>query len=193
IGHAFSRAFAQYITAMVNDLRGDFAGMHENADRLLLLAEERELPFWKVAGTGVRGRALAGQGHHAEGIRLMSTALELARFASAGNVMPYFQRHIADAYREMGSFDDSLRVIADGVETCRKHDNRMGESELHRMHGEILAAQGSGAAEESLRTSLRIAREQGASIYVRRSAASLASYLRARGRADEAEQLVGAR
>lgn len=192
IEHDYSRAFAMYFAAIVADLSDDFTGLRDAAERLSRFAEERELPFWRVAGTALRGRSLAAEGRHAEGLTFMTAGRDLARAASAGSVVLYFVRNIADACLAVGATDDALRAVAEGLAECERHDYRTGESELHRLRGTILAADPATAelAEECHRRAVEMARAQGAVYYLRRAASALAAYLRQRGRVADAEQVL---
>lgn len=190
--HDYSRAFALYFTAIVADLSDDFAGLRDTADRLSVFAEERELPFWRVAGTALRGRALAAEGRHAEGLALMKTGRDLARAASAESVTLYFLRNIADAHFAMGATEDALRAVGEGLAACERQDYRTGESELHRIRGAILATNPATAGEAEMchRRALALSRAQGAVYYERRAARALATHLRDRGRDEEAARVL---
>jgi len=192
IEHDYSRAFAMYLTAIVCDLSDDAALLRDVAEGLIAFSAERELPFWQVAGTALRGRALAAQGRHEEGLTLMTAALDLARAASAGSALVYFARNVADAYLAIGARDDAMRAVTEGLAVCERQDYRIGESDLHRIRAEVLTADPASAdeAEESFRRAIAIARAQGAQYYLRRAGVALATHLRRRGREAEAEQVL---
>jgi tetratricopeptide (TPR) repeat protein len=192
IGHAFSHAPALYFASMVSDLRDDYASMLGYADRLVVLAGEHKFPFWQTGGMGMRGRALAGQGRHAEGLEAMLTALELSRAPSGGLGLADFLRNAAQGHLSTGDVERALAVVAEGLEICGRCAIRSSEAEFHRIRAEALARNPATSedAAGAFRRAMAVAREQGAMLYLRRAATSFAAYLRERGRDVEATHVL---
>jgi hypothetical protein len=78
------------------------------------------------------------------------------------------------------------------LEVTERNDHRTSEPELYFLRGELLAAASGmdAEAEASFRTALGAARKQGSVLFARRAADAFVAYLRERGRATEAEQVL---
>jgi DNA-binding NtrC family response regulator/predicted ATPase len=192
LGHAFTRGLALYFAALVSELRDDHAATLQGAERLITLARDHHFPFWMASGMVLRGRALAVQGHHAEGLTLMEEGLSILRATGAGVAGMSIIRNIAEGYRVVGAVDRAMAAVTEGLAAAERYDSRSGEPELHRIRAEILAADAatSGEAEAAFRLAVALARHQGSRLFARRAAAAFASYLRQRQRLTEAEHVL---
>ena len=87
-----------------------------------------------------------------------------------------------DAEEALDVIDEALRLTEQG--------ERWSEAELVRIKGNVLLANDKRAAEECFRHSLQIAREQGARSWELRTATNLAQLWCARGKRDDARELL---
>ena len=132
------------------------------------------------------------EGRYAEGLPLIQQGLDTWRATGATLSLAYYLGVIADTYRRGGDVEQGLPLIAEALVAARAGAEYISEPELHRIHGELLAAQparceeAGPAFERALALSVRL----GSSLFARRAAASLETYLRARGRPAEAQDLV---
>ena len=192
LGHAFTHACALHFASLIHELRGEFGTAGEYAEREIAIAREHRFPFWLAGGMHLRGRALAAQGHRDEGLRLMNEELASCRATGAHLAVPYLLCHIADAHLSAGNVPQGLAAVVEGLAVAEGNDQQTYLPELLRLRGELLACDPatSREAEVFFEHAVSLARQQRSRVLARRAAASLAEYLRARGRAGEAEQML---
>lgn len=98
---------------------------------------------------------------------------------------PYWLGAIAAGRRVAGRGDDARAMLDEAIVQMERHGERIHESELYRLRGDLIAEQ-PGAAERALpdlERALSVARAQGARLFEHRAAMSLHRVLTSLGRA----------
>jgi len=106
---------------------------------------------------------------------------------------PFYLTLLAEALALAGKIKEGLAALDDALATAAVSGARGWDAEIHRLHGELtsrLPYPDLAKAEESFRTALAIAREQGTRGYELRAATSLAQLWREQGRRGEARDLL---
>jgi adenylate cyclase len=165
------------------------------ARRLIDLAEERDLPAWRVAGTIFEGWARVQADESPLGLAQIREGLVAAK--STGTLMPIeplYRLVLTDACVKLGQIEDGLRVIDETVAAMEVMGLRVWLSELHRLKAQLVLMRtpsDDAEADASLRQALSIARQQQALAWELPAATSLAQLLAQHGRRDEARQTLG--
>ena len=106
---------------------------------------------------------------------------------------PLFLTLLAEALALAGKIEEGLAALDDALAQAAASGERGWDAEIHRLRGELtgrLPYPDPAKAEESFRTALAIAREQGTRGYELRAATSLARLWREQGRRAEAHDLL---
>ena len=107
--------------------------------------------------------------------------------------MPYFLTLLAEALALDGKIEEALAALDDALAKAAASGETVWNAEIHRLRGELtgrLPHPDPAKAEDSFRTALAIAREQGTRGYELRAASSLARLWREQGRRPEARELL---
>jgi predicted ATPase len=97
------------------------------------------------------------------------------------------------AYAQLGQFDDAWRSIDEAMRVVETTKERMWETEVHRVAGEIALKSpepDAVKAEAYFERALAVAREQQAKSWELRAAMSMARLWRDQGKRDEARDLL---
>jgi len=143
--------------------------------------------------TGLRGLAMAKEGHKEEGIAQIQEGLASYRATGAELYRPYFLCLLAEACMETGRFDDGLRALTEALNAADEHENRHYEAEIHRLKGAVLLKQDDSNAAEAqycFERAIEIARKQSAKSWELRATMSLARLLAKQGRREEARTML---
>jgi len=84
-----------------------------------------------------------------------------------------------------------LQSIANALRKVEHSQDRWWLAELHRISGELLPGEQSGAAEDAFQEALSVARAQGAKSWELRAAMSLSRLWQRSGKVKEAQELLG--
>ena len=106
---------------------------------------------------------------------------------------PLFLALLAEALALAGKIEEGLAALDDALAKAAVSGERGWGAEIHRLRGELtgrLPYPDPAKAEDSFRTALAIAREQGTRGYELRAATSLARLWREQGRRAEARDLL---
>jgi predicted ATPase len=119
----------------------------------------------------------------------------IAASEAAGNrlQMPLYLTLLAEALALAGRVEEALAALDDALAKAAVSGVRGWDAEIHRLCGELTARlpyPDPAKAEESFRTALAIAREQGTRGYELRAATSLVRLWRDQGRRTEARDLL---
>lgn len=172
--HIHSRAFLlcgiawNYIQLRDVDAAGCFA------QKLIDISVENHFAAFLPLGEITKGWATATSGRLAEGVALMKTGY--ARWhAIGGRVMAcFFPALLADLHVRAGSKDEAAEWVDAGFNAASTCEDRYYFSELHRVKGDILAAEGRTAeAFASYQEALVVARDQKATLLELRAATSM--------------------
>ena len=119
----------------------------------------------------------------------------MAAAEAAGNRSntPLYLALLAEALAFAGKIEEGLAALDDALAKAAISGVRGSNAEIHRLHGELtgrLPHPDPAKAEDSFRTALAIARQQGTRGYELRAATSLARLWREQGRREEARELL---
>jgi class 3 adenylate cyclase/predicted ATPase len=195
----FSLAFALYIASFLHKYRREPDAMFAYAEEGVALCKEQNFALWLGGATAQRGWALVELGQIEEGAREILRGMNAWLATGAEVAKPYFLALLADAELQMGRGADGLRRLDEGLAVVEELSDRFYEVELHRLKGELMLHQHSGAnrcnkveaeAEASYQRALQVARDQSAKSWELRAAMSLVRLLQKQNRGEEARAVL---
>jgi predicted ATPase len=193
LGHAHTLAHALYFAGMAAVFARDVATVCAYGNECVALASEHGFPLWAAYSRILQGWADAQKGEATTGIALIRDGMVAAE-ATGGRVgTPLFLTLLAEALALAGKIEEALATLGDALARAAASGERGWDAEIHRLRGELtgrLPYPDPAKAEDSFRTALAIAREQGTRGYELRAATSLARLWREQGRRTEAHDLL---
>ena len=189
--HPASFAYSRMGLCWIHTLRQDYEAAIRIGDENIRYCREINASYAELCTEYVYGAALAASGDVESGIDVLEKAYETAKLMETEAIIPMDHYALADAYRIAGKYEDARRVI----ETCffeiEGKNVRFAEAETHRVHGEIMLAEGDeDGSENAFRKSVDVARKEQARSWELRAAISYARLKREQGRSEEAKTLL---
>jgi predicted ATPase len=136
---------------------------------------------------------------HAQGGLLEQGIAEFRRglaewSAYYGMLRPYWRGYLAEALARAGRVEEGLQTLAEALEQAERTGEGFSLAELHRLKGELLLQRGApeGEAEACFRRAIAVARGQEAKSWELRATLSLARLWFAKGKREEAQQILSA-
>ncbi len=193
LGHAHTLAHALWFAGLAAVFARDVATVYAHGNDCVAVASEHGFAYWAAQGRILQGWADAQEGEATTGIARIRDGLA-AREASGSRVLtPFFLNLLAEALALAGKIEEGLAALDDALAQLAVSGARSWDAEIHRLRGELtgrLQHPDPAKAEDSFRTALAIAREQGTRGYELRAATSLARLWREQGRRSEARDLL---
>jgi tetratricopeptide (TPR) repeat protein len=188
-GHPFPKAAALMIGVYAAVVRRDPELLRERAAGAAALATKWGFGVLQSVATAPLGWAQAMEGDPGAGAALLRQGL--THWAETGTHVsrPVLLGLLAEVEELAGRPGEALRLLEDALAQIERSGERYFEAEVHRLKGESLLAVSPPRvveAQDAFRTSIAVARRQGAKLFERRAAASL-------GRLRAAEQAQSAR
>jgi predicted ATPase len=171
----------------------DVATVYACGNDGVAVASEHGFPLYAGAGRILQGWASARRGEATTGIARIRDGLATFEATGARVFRPLFLTLLAEALALAGKIDEGLAALDDALAQAAASGEHGWNAEIHRLRGELtlrLASPDPAKAEDSFRTALAIAREQGTRGYELRAAVSLARLRRDHGRHAEARDLL---
>ena len=193
IGHPTTLMFALYAAGFNHICCRDYAAAIAQVDELIALADERGAPYWKAAGTALRGWLFVLTGKASDAVLAITSGITSQRSTGAILYEPLYLMHLAMAYAELGQPDDARRCIDDAIEKVERSKEKWCEAEVHRIAGEITLkslAPDTEKAEKYFEHALSVARAQQAKSWELRAAMSMARLWRDQGKPQQARDLL---
>jgi transcriptional regulator with XRE-family HTH domain len=198
LSHPLSLAFATMWAGQLHWLRREDLDASVQAEVAIQLATEHEFsPVWACA-VCCRGIALARQEEVEEGIDQIQRASSAWRLMGSAPGSVYFLLGLAEAHGRAGQAAQGMALIAEGLAAASTNGDRVWESELHRLQGDLRLMQGDekgsspsaryANAEASFRQAIDVARRQGAKSFELRATLHLCRLWQAQGRYEEARR-----
>jgi len=152
-------------------MTGDLAAAERSVAMMIDLARHR-LPFWETVGLRLKGTLLIRRGEFAEGLDLLYTTGDRARYPDLLGVL-------AEGLAGLGRLTEALVAVERALSTADRSGERWYLSELLRIKGELLlqvagAQPAASAAEDCFHQAIELARQQGALFWELRGALSFA-------------------
>ena len=165
----------------------------ETAYSGFLTISERGFPHWAARGRILQGWADAQQGEATTGIARIRGGLAAAEAAGNRILTPFHLALLAEVLALAGKIEEGPAALDDALGKAAVSGERGWDAEIHRLRGELagrLSHPDPAKAEDSFRTALATAREQGTRGYELRAATSLARLWREQDRRAEARELL---
>jgi class 3 adenylate cyclase/predicted ATPase len=193
LGHAHTLAYALHQAGMVAVFARDVATVYAYSNDCIALASEHGFAQWAAVGRILRGWAAAQQGEATTGIGRIRDGLAAAETTGNRLNTPFYLTLLAETLALAGKIEEGLAALDDALAKVAVSGGKGWNAEIHRLRGELtgrLPYPDSAKAEDSFRTALAIAREQGTRGYELRAATSLARLWHEQGRRGEARDLL---
>ncbi len=177
LGLAHTLAHALWQAGMAAVFARDVATVYAHSNDCLALASEHGFAHWAAFGRVPQGWADAREGEATTGIARIRDGLAAAEATGTRVCTPFYLTLLAEALALAGKIEEGLAALDDALAKAAVSGARGWDAEIHRLCGELTARlpyPDPTKAEESFRTALAIAREQGTRGYELRAAASLA-------------------
>lgn len=175
VQHPFSLAFALGNGSVAMQLAGDIEACQNMAGREMQVAKKYDLPLQHGLGQFMFGLARARQGDIAAGLVMMEANYDTAIRHSFLGVYPHLC--MVEALRRAGRGKEAFALVTRTFNTLISPEVGIHVSELWRLRAELALADSAAnatLAEGWLRTAVRIASEQGATVYQARAESALA-------------------
>jgi predicted ATPase len=193
LGHAHTLSHAFCLAGKAAAFARDVAIVGARSNNCVALASEHGFAHWAAYGQILQGWADTQQGEAATGIALIREGLAAAEAAGSRLSKPFHLALLAEALALAGKIEEGLATLDEALADAAVSGEKGYNAEIHRLRGELtgrLPYPGPAKVEESFRTALAIAREQGTRGYELRAATSLARLWRDQGRRTEARELL---
>jgi predicted ATPase len=174
--HANSQAYVLYMAALGGTLSGDREAARAHAAAALKLSEEQGLPLWLGWSRVVLGWAAALDGDVVSGTAEMRSGLAAAGALGAGLLHTVYLGLLAELLCVAGRFDEAAAALDEADLLVASNNERIWESELQRIRGEVILGRGMPAAdaEAYFARAVEMARRRQTPVLEQRAAASLA-------------------
>jgi predicted ATPase len=193
LGHAHTLTNALWFAGVAAVFARDIATAYAHSSDCVALASEHRFLQWAATGRILLGWADAQKGEATTGIARIRDGLAAADATGTRVRAPLFLALLAEALALAGTIEEGLAALDDALATASGSGETGWNAEIHRLRGELtghLPNPDPAKAEDSFRTALAIAREQGTRGYELRAATSLARLWREQGRRGEARDLL---
>ncbi len=191
VGEPSTLAGVLTYTALACLLRRDLQDALRWTDEYIAISRERGDLWRHTWACVIRGRVLAELGQPRKALELVQrlTAQWWDRGSHAG--LPYCFCIIAEIHLMLGQVRQGLTIVSRALRLVRKTGERLCESELHRVRGELLLTWGlEREAKDEFFHAISIARDQGTLLFELRATVSLGRLLRDKGRPGPARRLL---
>ncbi len=171
---------------------GDLDRAAECIEHLIAHAEKYSLALYQAVGLALQGELLILRGDAGQGTGLLRSALMVLQADRHNILTTVFSRALAEGLAQTGQFEEARSVIEGAVALAQERGAAFDLADLLRANAEIvlLGPQPNPvAAEEMLRQSIEVARQQSAIAWELKAAAGLVELLARRGEADDAREL----
>jgi DNA-binding SARP family transcriptional activator/predicted ATPase len=169
IRNPFSLAIALSYGAMLQVFRGDGRAALEVGGEAVELCHRHGFTYYLAMANVLTGWASAAQGDLAGGLSQLRAGLDGMRRLNAELRLPYYFALLAETQGRTEASGQALASVSTGLAFSSKNGEEWAVPELHRVQGELLAAQGKpDLARASFQRGLEAAQRAGSLAFARR-------------------------
>jgi predicted ATPase len=167
--HPFSEAIALDYAAMLHVFRGESRAALERGREAVELCSRYGFAYYLAMANVLTGWAGAAEGDVAAGLAQLREGLDGMRRLGAEIRLPYYFTLLAETFGRAGQVGEALASLSTGFAFASKNGEEWAVAELHRVQGNLLAAEGKHeGARASFRRGLEAARRSGSLAFERR-------------------------
>ena len=172
IGHPFSQAIALDYAAMLDVFRGETRAALVRGREAVELCSRHGFSYYLAVAHVLAGWAQAAEGDVAGGLSQLLEGLEGMRRLEAEIRLPYYFALLAETFARAGQVGEALASLSTGFAFVSKNGEEWPAAELHRVQGDLLAADGKlDSSRISYQRGLEAARQSGSRAFERRLSA----------------------
>lgn len=164
IAQPYSLAFVHGMIAVLNAVRGEADRALGHAEQTVSLSKKAGFPFLLAVGLCIRGWSRAEQGKTSLTTNQMRRGIKAHSAIGAELGRPIFLFLLAQAYAHSGEIDEAWQALLEAFEYADKNGERLNETDLYHLKGELLAMRGADESEVAacFQAERDTARQQGA-------------------------------
>jgi DNA-binding SARP family transcriptional activator/predicted ATPase len=167
--HPFSQAIALTYDAMLHVFRGESCAALERGKEAVELCSRHGFAYYLAMANILTGWAVAAESDVDTGLAQLREGLEAMRGLAAEIRLPYYFALLAETFGRAGLVGEAMASLSTGFAFVSKNGEEWAAAELHRVQGDLLAAQGRPEpARASYRQGLEAARRSGSLAFERR-------------------------
>jgi DNA-binding SARP family transcriptional activator/predicted ATPase len=167
--HPFSQAIALDYAAMLHVFCGESRAALEDGREAVELCSRHGFAYYLAMANVLTGWAGAAEGDVATGLAQLREGLEGMRRLGAELRLPYYFTLLAETLGRAGLVGEALASLSTGFAFASKNGESWAVAELHRIQGNLLAAEGKHeAARVSFQRGVEAARRSGSVPFERR-------------------------
>jgi serine/threonine protein kinase/predicted ATPase len=169
INHPFSQAIALDYATMLHVFRGNSRAAVERGREAVELCSRHGFAYYLAMANVLTGWAEAAEGDVAPGLAQLREGLDGMRRLRAELRLPYYCMLQAETFGRAGLVGEALASLSTGFAFAGKNGEEWAVAELHRVQGDLLAAEGKReSARVSFRKGLEAARRSGSLAFERK-------------------------
>jgi DNA-binding SARP family transcriptional activator/predicted ATPase len=169
VHHPFGQAIALDYAAMLHVFRGESRAALEHGREAVAVCSRHGFAYYLAMANILTGWAAAAEGDVAGGLTQLREGLEGMRRLGAEIRLPYYLMLLAETLGRAGQVGEALASLSTGFAYASKNGEEWAVAELHRVQGDLLAAEGKPEpARASYRRGLEAARRSGSLAFERR-------------------------
>lgn len=189
MGGHFQKVLAGLAVGQLALVKGEYEKALEIGNDLMTFLEETGSKMGEDMVQTIQGAALTGQGEVSKGITKARNALFATTLVGVSAARPYGLASFLEACLAAGEVDEGIAAIRAELAGHEVTGQRVFESEIRRLHGELLLAKddkNSEEAEKEFSLAVEIARQQKARSLELRAVMSLVRLWERQGKAKQA-------
>ena len=189
----FSQTYVLLLVAMLYCQLRDGQTASEYVETVVSLSTEHGFPIWVLAGTCLRGMAMAERGYQEEGIAQLQQGTDAFRASGMELLVPMMLVALTEAHLKIGQPEAGHALLVDALDTVDRTAQHFWKAAVYRLQGECLLAQSEAnpsAAEICFQQALTISRRQQAKSWELRAATSLARLWQSQDQRQDATDLL---
>jgi len=167
--HPFSQAIALDYAAMLHSFRGESRAALERGQEAVEVCSRHGFAYYLAIANVLTGWAKAAEIDVAAGLAQLREGLESLRALHAELRLPYYCALLAETFGRAGRVGEALASLSTGFGFATKNGEAWAVAELHRVQGNLLAAEGKAEpARASYRRGIEAARRSGSLAFEQR-------------------------
>jgi adenylate cyclase len=169
IGDPFSQAIALDYAALLHAFQGDSHAALQRGREAVDVCSRHGFAYYLAMGNIVTGWALAAEGDVAPGLAQLREGMDSLRALDAEIRVPYYYALLSGTLGRAGRAGEALANLSTGFAFAAKNGEQWAVSELFRVQGELLDAEGkTEPAQASFLRGIEAARQSGSLAFERK-------------------------